>query len=76
MRLNTFIELIAATGVTSDQFGAREISQLFGISMQTHVDEIYSNAHMDMKFIEFVEAVARVADKALEIKRKKEVLPD
>jgi len=26
MRLNTFIDLIAATGVTSDQFGAREIS--------------------------------------------------
>jgi len=44
--------------------------------MQTHVDEIYSNAHMDMKFIEFVEAVARVADKALENKKKKELLPD
>lgn len=33
--------------------------------MMTHVDEIYSNSHMDMKFIEFVEALARVADKAL-----------
>lgn len=76
MRLNTFIELITATGVTSDQFGAREISQLFGISMQTHVDEIYSNGHMDMRFIEFVEAVARVADKALETKKRKETVTE
>lgn len=51
--------------MTSDNFGAREISLIFGISIQTTVDEIYSNKHMDMRFIEFVEALARVADKAL-----------
>ena len=33
--------------------------------MMTSVDEIFKNTHMDMKLIEFVEALARVADKAL-----------
>jgi hypothetical protein len=33
LRLNSFIELVTLTGVTSDNFGAREISQLFNISM-------------------------------------------
>ena len=69
MRLNNFIDLITAAGITSDSFGAREISQLFTLSMQTHVDEIYTNGHMDMKFIEFVEAFSRVADKAMENKK-------
>ena len=57
--------MITLAGVTSDKFGAREIGQLFGLSMQTSVDEVFTNGHMDMKFIEFVEGMARVSDKAL-----------
>lgn len=70
MRLNNFIDLITMTGCTNDNFGAREIGTIFGISKQSTVDEIYTNGHLDMSFVEFVEALARVADKALETKKK------
>ena len=33
--------------------------------MQTNMDEINKTRHMDMQFIEFVEALARIADKAM-----------
>ena len=65
MRLNKFIELITASGVCDDNFGAREIGVIYNLSMMTQVDEIHNTRHMDMRFIEFVEAVSRVADKAM-----------
>lgn len=33
--------------------------------MMTNMDEINKTRHMDMIFIEFVEALARIADKAV-----------
>ena len=33
--------------------------------MQTNMDEINKTRHMDMQFIEFVEALSRIADKAM-----------
>ena len=65
MRLNRFIDLITASGVCDDNFGAREIGVIYNLSMMTQVDEIHNTRHMDMRFIEFVEAIARVADKAM-----------
>lgn len=65
IRLSKFIELITMSGVCSEDFGAREIGPLYNLSMQSIVDEIQSTRHMDMRFIEFVECLARIADKAI-----------
>ena len=65
MRLNLLIDLITASGVCDDNFGAREIGTLYNLAMMTQVDEIHKTRHMDMRFIEFVELLARVADKAI-----------
>ena len=53
------------SGVCDDNFGAREIGPLFNLALQTSIDEIKSTRHMDMRFNEFVEALARIADKAV-----------
>ena len=53
------------SGICDDSFGAREIGPLYNLAMQTNIDEINSTRHMDMRFIEFVEALARIADKAV-----------
>ena len=65
LRLSRLIELVTMSGICDDAFGAREIGPLFNLAMQTNIDEINHTKHMDMKFIEFVEALARVADKAV-----------
>jgi len=65
IRLNKFIELVTMSGVCSEDFGAREIGPLYNLSMQTIIDEIQSTRHMDMRFIEFVECLSRIADKAI-----------
>ena len=66
LRLARLIELVTLTDVCDDSFGAREIGPLHNLSMMTHVDEIHSTKHMDMKFYEFVECIARVADKSID----------
>ena len=63
--MNHLIDLITQSGVCDDNFGAREIGPLFNLAMQTNMDEINKTRHMDMQFIEFVEALARIADKAM-----------
>ena len=65
MRLNRLIDLITASDVCDDNFGAREIGVIYNLSMMTQVDEIHNTRHMDMRFIEYVEVLARVADKAI-----------
>lgn len=40
MSMNEFIDLVTATRVVDDNFGAREISVLYNLSMMTQVDEI------------------------------------
>ena len=65
LRLTRLIELITASGVCDDNFGAREIGPLFNLAMQTKVDEIHSTRHMDMQWLEFVECLSRIADKAV-----------
>ena len=53
------------SGICDDNFGAREISPLFNLATQTKVDEIRSTRHIDMSYIEFLECLARIADKAV-----------
>ena len=65
LRLTRLIELVTMSGVCDDNFGAREIGPLFNLAFQTKIDEIRSTRHIDMAFIEFVECLARIADKAV-----------
>jgi hypothetical protein len=65
MTMSEFIELVTNTKVVDDNFGAREIGILYNISMMTQMDEINKDRHIKMNFPEFVEAICRVADKAI-----------
>ena len=64
MMLSEFTECILNTDCLSSNFLARHISNIFNLSMMTQVDEISQDRHLNMLFIEFLEAVVRVADKA------------
>ena len=48
-----------------DNFGAREIGTIFNLAMMTQVDEIYKDRHMQMVFVEFLEALGRVAERVV-----------
>ena len=63
--MGEFIDLVTATKVVDDNFGAREIGILFNLSMMTQIDEINKSRHIKMNFVEFLEAVARVADRVV-----------
>jgi len=41
IKLPEFINLVQASGVITESFGAKEIGPLFNISMMTSVDEIF-----------------------------------
>ncbi|CDW87404.1 UNKNOWN [Stylonychia lemnae] len=65
MSMNEFIDLVTRSGVIDDNFGAREIGIIFNLSMMTQVDEINKERHTQMQFIEFVEALSRVAERVM-----------
>ena len=65
LRLNKFIDMVTESGVCDADFGAREIGPLFNVSFITQVNEITLGRHLEMRFIEFCEAFARVADKTM-----------
>lgn len=66
MSLQEFVDLVTSTQVIDDNFGLREINTIFRVSIATQVDEIRSERHTRMMFLEFVEAVARVADRVVQ----------
>jgi NLR family CARD domain-containing protein 3 len=65
LSIQEFIDLITATKVVDEAFGAREIGVIYNIAMITQVDEINKDRHTRMQFAEFVEAVCRVADRTI-----------
>lgn len=65
MSMNEFVNLVALSGVVDDGFSTREIGTIFNLSMMSQVDEIHSDRHCQMTFLEFVEAVCRVADRVI-----------
>lgn len=65
MSMQEFIDMVTATKVVDDAFGAREIGVIYNVSMMTQVDEINKERHVRMQFIEFVEALCRVADRVI-----------
>ena len=65
MCMNEFIDLVTQSGVIDDNFGAREISVLFNLSMMTQIDEVNKERHFQMTFIEFLEDISRVSDRVM-----------
>ena len=55
--------MIVDSNVIGDTFTFKEIYPLWNLSMMTQKDEINSDRHLNMTFVEFVEAICRVADK-------------
>lgn len=64
MSLAEFKEIWNKYNVYNDYFVERDSNIFFNQSMQTSVDELHSDKHIHMTLIEFLEAFARVAEKA------------
>jgi hypothetical protein len=65
MSISEFIDLVTFSGVVDENFTNKEIGSMFNLSMMTQVDEVYDDRHLQMSFLEFVEAFCRVADKVI-----------
>ena len=63
MSVDEFFDLVCGCDVIDDNFGQREIAQLFNLSMMTQKNELESDRHFNMIFVEFIEATGRVAGK-------------
>jgi len=57
-------ELCSYSGLINDFFPARETDLVFNLAMSVRVDELTESKHMEMTFVEFLEALARACDKA------------
>ncbi|CAI2379577.1 unnamed protein product [Moneuplotes crassus] len=62
MSLVEFENLWEHSGLQNDNFANRDVYVCFNLAMQTRVDELTSDKHLKMSFVEFLEAVARVAN--------------
>lgn len=58
-----FSKLFFDSGIISDLFNSKELGIIFNLSMMTQLDETNQEKHFRMSFDEFIEAIARVADK-------------
>ena len=67
MSIGEFVRFHAETMRKDDtvSLNSRELGPLFNLSIMTQVDEIFSERHAQMSFLEFVEALCRVADRVV-----------
>jgi hypothetical protein len=65
MSLDEFYGLITTCGVVDDNFGQREVSIMFNLSMMTQRDEGNNDRHTNMILAEFIESIGRIADKLI-----------
>jgi hypothetical protein len=64
MCLEEFQEICANAHLLTDSFTTREIDICFNLAMITQVNELDSDRHFQMSFVEFLEALGRAADLA------------
>jgi hypothetical protein len=62
--MENFNALCTSAGIVNERFPTRDIEICFGLAMSTQVDEHDKSRHMEMSFVEFLEAWARCCDKA------------
>ena len=63
MSLDEFIDMFSRGNLIDENFGQREIGVLFNLSMMTNKYELETEKHLNMTFVEFLEAIARCAHK-------------
>ena len=61
--MDEFVQMLGDANLLNEFFGNRECGPLWNISMMTNRDELGNERHLNMTFVEFCEAIARVADK-------------
>lgn len=61
--LEEFGEMIVSSGVLSLNIANKDIGKYYNLSLETEVDELENEKHMQMFTLEFYEAIARVAEK-------------
>ncbi len=57
-------DLCSQTGLINDSFPAREVDLTYCLAMSLRQDEMRDYKHMEMTFVEFLEALGRACDKA------------
>jgi len=63
MNLAEFIELWKYLDLFDDLFSERDVTVCFNYAIETEVDELENDRHLEMGFVEFVEAFSRIAEK-------------
>ncbi|CAG9317234.1 unnamed protein product [Blepharisma stoltei] len=61
MSLEEFRALCNDANLQSSTFAAREVDVCYSQSMMTQIDDLYQKRHLEMSFIEYIEAVSRAA---------------
>jgi hypothetical protein len=61
MSLEEFRLLCSDTGITDETFTTREIDVCYSQAMMTQIDILYKKRHLEMNYVEFLEALCRAA---------------
>jgi hypothetical protein len=64
MSLDEFQDMCTYAGIINETFASREMGVCFNLAMMTQVDELGKRRHMEMTFVEFLEALSRAAYEA------------
>lgn len=64
MSRGELLQLASRAGLVNSMCGERDVMIAFNLSKQSQVDELNNENTLKMKYIEFLEAFARIADKA------------
>ncbi len=62
MKVEDFRELVTDSGILSETLADRDINMAFNLSVSTYLDELNKYRHCELNFVEFLEAVSRLAD--------------
>ncbi len=62
MSLDEFKELSNDAGLLNENYTTRDIDQCFSLGMMTRIDELSKKTHIEMSYVEFLEAFARACD--------------
>jgi hypothetical protein len=64
MSLEEFADVCNQSGLVNETLVARNIEVCFNLAMMTQVDELSGRRHLQMSFVEFLEALCRACDDA------------
>ncbi len=62
MSLSEFTDLMTEANVLNDDFGQKQVAVQFNLAMMTQIDEFENDKFLNMNFVEFLDALVRVAE--------------